>query len=430
VNPGVLKYLIKSVAAMGIVMCFASNAVLAQDYDDPGLGQQPVVSQPQDYKPLGIRAGSFMLHPGVELAVEYNDNIFYSYANEQSDTIFHVRPYITAISNWSRHSFSVKLAADIGRYADFDIRDYEDYFLNADGRFDLNGRNTLGYHFDMMQLHEDLNNRDSVQGIEPTVYHLWGTGLNYDHYFNRLSLGAALDWQDLTYDNSVGLDGEIIDNEDRDRQGWLASLTAGYQFKTDKQAFVTVAWDETEYDQYYDRNGYHRDSSGYSINGGMDFTITSLLIGDVSLGYYERDYDDPELRDVDGVGFGAGLTWLPTQLTTVRANVSSSIEDSASSTASGYFRTLYAVRVDHELLRNMQINGHLSYSDADYETVVGAPPGSRTNDSVWRAGVGVNYFINRWMWVSASYDFQDMSTNVANDGYKVNRAWLVLGFEK
>jgi len=44
--------------------------LLAQYYDDPGLGQKPVVGHPQDYKPLVVRAGAFMLHPGVELAAE------------------------------------------------------------------------------------------------------------------------------------------------------------------------------------------------------------------------------------------------------------------------------------------------------------------------------------------------------------------------
>jgi hypothetical protein len=430
VKPGMMKISWRCALVVISALCVVPTAVFAQDYDDPSLGQQPVVSQPQDYKPLGIRAGSFMLHPGVELAAEYNDNVLYSNFIEISDTIFHVRPYITAISNWSRHSLSVRLAADVGRYADFDLRDYEDLFLTVSGRFDFTGRNNMGYRVDAMQLHEDLNSRDSQQGIEPTVYNLFGVGLTYDHYFNRFSLGGSLDWQQLTYDDGVRLLGPPIDNEDRDRQSMRASLTGGYQFKTDKRAFVTVSWDETEYDEEFDRSGYHRDSSGFSISGGLDFTITNLLTGDVSLGYFEREYDDPELPNVDGIGFGAGLTWLPTQLTTVRLNVASSVEDSASPTASGYFRTLYTVRVDHELLRNLQLTGRLSYTDSDYETVLDAPAGSRTNDKVYRAGLGLNYFINRWMWVGATYDYQYLSTNVANDGYKVNRAWLVLGFEK
>ena len=48
----------------------------AQYYDSPGLGQKPVAAHPQDYKPLGVRAGGFMLHPGVQLAAEYTDNAF------------------------------------------------------------------------------------------------------------------------------------------------------------------------------------------------------------------------------------------------------------------------------------------------------------------------------------------------------------------
>ena len=52
--------------------------LFAQNYDDPGLGEKPVSAHPQDYKPLGIRAGSFMLHPGVQLAAEFTDNVFYT----------------------------------------------------------------------------------------------------------------------------------------------------------------------------------------------------------------------------------------------------------------------------------------------------------------------------------------------------------------
>ena len=66
--------------------------LLAQFYDNPGLGQKPVAGHPQDYKPLGVRAGSFMLHPGVQLAVEFNDNVFYTRENKQNDTIYHIRP--------------------------------------------------------------------------------------------------------------------------------------------------------------------------------------------------------------------------------------------------------------------------------------------------------------------------------------------------
>ena len=62
---------------------------MAQNYDNPGLGELPVVAHPQDFKPLGIRAGGFMLHPGVQLAAEFNDNVFYTAEDKQNDTIWH-----------------------------------------------------------------------------------------------------------------------------------------------------------------------------------------------------------------------------------------------------------------------------------------------------------------------------------------------------
>ena len=47
-----------------VLLTSLTTSVYAQSYDNPGLGQQPVAAHPQDYKPLGIRAGTFMLHPG------------------------------------------------------------------------------------------------------------------------------------------------------------------------------------------------------------------------------------------------------------------------------------------------------------------------------------------------------------------------------
>ncbi len=95
----ITKKINKGGAIIAAAVLLLSPPLLAQDYDDPSLGDQPVIKHPQDYKPLGVRAGAFMLHPGVQLAVEWNDNIFYTEFDTVSDTIFHVRPYITMQSN-------------------------------------------------------------------------------------------------------------------------------------------------------------------------------------------------------------------------------------------------------------------------------------------------------------------------------------------
>lgn len=419
-------------AAVALVMVVVGQ-VEAQNYDNPGLGELPVTSHPQDYKPLGIRAGGFMLHPGVQLAAEWNDNVFYTNEDAESgvrdDLIWHFRPYVTAQSNWSRHAFNVRLAADIARHQDYDFRDYEDYFLQISGRLDVRNRSYMSYSLDYMDLHEGLNSRDAEQGLEPTRYSMYGGSLGYDHTFNRLSLGILFSLRRMDFDDAVDLEGNIIDNQDRDRDENSLMLRAGYQFQTEKQAFVSLTSHSVDYKQNLDRNDYARSNDGWSANAGLMFTITGKLNGDVFASYHDRSYDDPNLPNVSGWAAGAGLQWRPTRLTSVGARISSDIQETTYRYSSGYLRTLYSVRVDHELTRSLQLTGQVSYSDNDYQLIPGAPADARSKDKVWQAGVGVNYFVNRNVFASLSYTYDHLTSNVAADDYDVNRIWATLSLE-
>ncbi|HLF30211.1 MAG TPA: outer membrane beta-barrel protein [Xanthomonadales bacterium] len=423
------RFLSGTLSVLGLPLALVSGSVQAQYYDDPGLGQKPVNIYPQDYKPLGIRAGSFMLHPGVQLAVEYTDNVFFTENDTKSDVVYHIRPYITAQSTWSRHSLNVRLAADIGRYGDYGQQDYEDYFFDISGKVDVKNRSYMSYGLNYMDLHEDRSTRDAEQGFEPTRYKLYGGNIGYDHSFNRLSLGASYTHQWLDYNDSISDSGEIINNQDRDHDEGSLFFRAGYQFKTDMQAFATYAPYKVKYDQELDSDGRDRSGDGYTATGGLTFTVTGKLNGDVSAAYHDRSYDDPNLPEVDGWAMGAGLQWNPTYLTSIYGRIDSSIEETTSQYSSGYLRTLYSMRVDHELRRNLQLNAFVSYSDNDYTLVPDAPPEARSYDKVWRSGVGASWFINRFMYLNASYDWEQVKTDAPDDDYTVNRVWLVLGME-
>jgi hypothetical protein len=412
------------------VLLWLPGAAIAQNYDDPGLGDKPVVRHPQDYKPLGIRAGAFMLHPGVHLATEWNDNVFFTEFDKQSDTVFHIRPYLTMQSNWTKHSFNVRLAADFAKYNDFSFRDYEDYFLTVNGQIDVKNRSFFTYQADYFMLHEGLNTRDSEQGIEPTQYTLAGAGLGYDHSFNRLSVAVDYTFRQMDFDDVLGFDGVVIDNQDRDRDRQTASLRMGYQFQTEKQAFFTATANKIRYDLESDRNDFNRDSDGYTLDGGLAFTVTGVITGNVFVRYMDQQYDDPALPDISGWGGGAGIQWHPSTLTSVAFSVTSGVVETTNRYSSGYLRTLYSVRVDHELLRNLQISGHVGYANNNYELTDDAPVNARETDKIWRAGVGMSWFINRSLFFNASYDYQTLNSNVPGDDYDVNRVWLILGLER
>lgn len=417
-------------AAALLLYVLMAGPVFAQYYDSPGLGERPVETYPQDYKPLGIRAGSFMLHPGVQLAAQWTDNVFYANQDLSSDVIFHIRPYIRAQSTWSRHSLNISLAADFARYADFSERDYEDYFFGITGQVDVKNRSYFSYSADYMDLHEGLNNRTSEQGVEPTRYNMYGGSVGYDHTFNRLSLGATYAINYLSFDNVIGGDGGIIDNEDRNRSDNNIGLRASYQFQTDKAAYVNYSFGSVDYDQQFDRNGYDRTGSYYSVGGGLSFSITGKLNGNIGAVYSDRGYDDPRLPNTSGWGGSAGLQWTPTHLTSIYGSIATSAQETTDSNSSGFLGTVYSLRVDHELKRFVQVNGFVSYRTNDYQTIDTTLSNTRTNDNVTRAGVGANWFINRHMYLNGSYAWESLDSNLPGDDYTSKTFWLMFGMER
>jgi hypothetical protein len=228
----------------------------------------------------------------------------------------------------------------------------------------------------------------------------------------------------------VSIGDGVIDNQDRDRDVGTLSLNGSYQFSTNMAAFVAYDLNSVDYDQAFDRNGYARGGEGSQFNAGLSRQITGKLDASVFASYNERSFDDPLLPDVTGWAGGADLRWKATALTTVTGSISSGIEDTTTQWASGYLRTLYQLRVDHELLRFVQVSGYLGYSDNDYQLLEGAPPDARSNDTIFRAGVGVNWFINRYLFLSASYDYEKFDSSIPGDGFEVNRVWLQLGIER
>ena len=194
--------------------------------------------------------------------------------------------------------------------------------------------------------------------------------------------------------------------------------------------FGTYSANSIAYDEPFDRNGYARDGDGYQASIGVARQLTGKLDASLFASYNDRSYDDPRLPNTSGWAGGGSLNWRATALTNVTGTITSSIEETTSATASGYLRTLYMLRVDHELRRYLQINGFLAYSDNDYQLIEGAPADARTGDQIYRFGIGLSWFINRYLFLNASYAYEELDSNLPADGYRVNTYWLTLGLER
>ncbi len=420
-----IRRLICSAAVVAIAL---PGLATAQQYFDPGLFSTSIEQKPEDYQPPGARLGSFVLLPGAELAWEHNDNVFYTPDDERSDTVWHVRPWANLNSDWNRHALNVSAWGDFARYDDFGENDYEDWALRADGRVDVLQNSWFSADVSTYHLHEDRRDPAAGAPATPTEFDYDGYGLGYDHVFNRLKVGAYYNHNSFDYDNNVTGDGDFIDNADRNRDQDRYSLRADYQLGPETAVFGSYGWNSVDYDLPVDFEGYARGSDGSMLSAGVVWDMTDLLTGDLSANWSEQEYDDPRLKDVDGFGLGAGLTWTPRQTTLVAIRMAASPQDTTQPGTSGYMSRLYSARLQQEIRRNLLFNLRGSFTDNDYANP-GEDAAELSSTEVTRIGVGLSYLFNRNLYITGGYSWEDQNGNTERFDYEVNRFFVTLGVE-
>jgi hypothetical protein len=401
---------------------------VAQQYYDPGLLQKTIDRKPVEYQSPGIRLGRFLLQPSVELAWENNDNIFYIENKKISDSIIHIRPELNLKSDWSRHSLNFSAYADIAKYNDFGSEDYEDWAVSLDGRIDVKRKSAFSYTASYVQLHENRSSPDDVGGIKPTEFTFSGFDVGYIHTFNRLTADLIYDSKDTDYSNNLNSDGDILDNQDRDRTRDALALRMSYEIAGQRAVFIGATRNRVDYDQAINNDGVSRSSDGYGFQGGLSFDITGLLVGDMYLQYLNQKYDNSDFNGVDGFGLGAGLNWTPTRVTNINLRFANTPQETTQSGTSGYFSSLYSVRIQHELRRSLLANLRFSYTDNNYQNN-GVGGDSLDDTQVYRYGIGLSYLINRHIDISSGYFYEKQRANSTTFEYTTNHWFVTLGFE-
>ena len=418
-----------------LCVCLFPSLSAAQNRSSEDALQGTIYRKPVDFVTPDIRVGGFQLSPGVELGWENSDNIFYIPRNVQQiglekirDNILHVRPWLDLKSDWNRHELNLHAFVDAARYDDYDSQNYTDWLASLDGRIDVKSRSAFNYSAGHWRLHQNRSDPDDRNAIEPTKYTSNRYSAGYSHTFNRLTPELRYRYQDNSFDNNENLIGEVIDNKDRDRSRQSLALQLDYAYSDLSSIFLSYETNKVDYDLKFDSDGFQRSSDGYNLRSGLSWRTTGLLNGRLYAQYLSQDYDDPRFNNVDGFGIGAALSWTPTELTDVRFRFENTPRETRQTGSSGSFSQLYEVRVQHELRRNILLNGRYSYTDDNYETNKDA--GSSLQDSrTTEAGFSVNYLFNRYFYISGGYIYEKQNANESFYDYATNRWFFALGME-
>jgi len=390
-------------------------AAVAQSNDEQ------VMSVYERYRPdlsaSGLRTGGFLFYPTATVDGKFDSNIFATEEDEVDDFITIIKPAFALVSDWNNSSFSVFGSADIGRYSDNGAEDFEDFKFGASGRIDISRGSNITVDFGYSDLHEDRGSPDAAGSVAaPTQYSTLNAAIGFKRDEGIVSFAVKGTYEDKDYDDALLIGGGSFENDDRDRETVTGSVRLGYDLNEDYEAFVKFTTLAVKYDDSRLDGGPLRDSDGWDVVGGTAFNIGGKSEGEFYVGYVKRDWDSASLSDISDFKFGASVLWSASELTSVRVAVDRDVTETTvrsvnGKPSAGILSTLYSVRLEHELRRNMLLNANASYSDMDFVNI-------GRQDFMTSFGLGGKYLLNRTFSLNADYSYKKRATGVDNQDYK------------
>lgn len=382
------------------------------DYQRPGFGRRgvgqgdwifvprllSVFQRPRpDYDPLGVRLGSWVLSPEVTATAAYDSNVFAEESNTNDDVIFAVTPAFRLRSDWNVHMLGVEGFVTGRKYVEEDSEDAIEGAGTVFGRLDITRDDTL---FGSVTYNRFVVARDDPedQGGSLTDVNRYAARVGYVHQFTRLTLNVDAEAQRLDYLDSA--------DDDRDRNQLDLGARVTYALSPRISPFVDVGYQIQDFDHQFDDTGVDRDAVQYSADVGARILITDLLLGELSAGVEHRDCEC-STNTTTTARVAGQLTWNPTLLTSVIARARRTEEATTQAGASTRTVTAAAVRVEHELLRNLLLFGEAGYRNDDFEDI------NRT-DHRFTAGLGGEFLLDRNFSFFAEYDFEDRVSDGAD----------------
>ncbi len=363
----------------------------------------------------GAEEGGLRLCPTLDLSVAYDDNVFRTDQNTQSDTSTRLAPAVSLNSDWDRHAVSLGLQGAFTRFADVGNNDSDDYDLRASGRLDVDDGIAADVSASLGRFHVDRDDPDSAGAASDVDRFFLATeSLGFNYGPGDLSVGITGTARQYDY-----RDNGVIDNDDQDRDEYGLSLNTGFAFGSGLSVFVAPSYRIVRYDRTPDSAGVIRDSDGYDIRAGLSYDISGVSFVEFSAGFFEQSFDDPSFADTSGTSVRGRLLWNITDLQTLDFAVDRAIDETTQPGVSAIVNTNVTLGIDFDIADNFLLNTRTAYRNADFES------DTRTDDTV-SAGLTMTYFVNEYFNATASYDHTRRSSNAAGRDFIANQVRLAL----
>lgn len=360
-----------------------------------------------EYNAKGIRYSSFLFFPSLTVSPFYDSNIFAAPSDPQSDFGVIIQPSLFAQSDWNNHGLRFSLDVNHYEYADLTSESRTDAVALASGRIDVRSDLVVLGAVSAARRHEQRGTSNSpLTAAEPVPYDEFDASFSIDKAFNRFDVyfGAAAEYRNYYDVGMVG--GGTLDQDFRDGTYVVVGGRVAYLMKQGIRVFGDARYNWRRYDNLA---GVNANSEGYNLLAGVEFTLTSLMRGEVGIGYMQQTYEGIGQSDASGLKYTANLTWNATPLMTFTFKGERAVEETGLAASAGRIDSSLEVVLDYELRRNVIVSPSIGFTNEEYAGI------SRT-DNVFYPGLKIDYLINRNFSVGGEYAYTVRKSSVsAND---------------
>jgi hypothetical protein len=381
------------------------------------------VVEEDPYAPLGIRLGSFVLRPAIEVFGGYDSNPGRT-TPARGSALVTVAPELELRSDWRRHELVAVLRGSYTTYGSASSLNRPNLEARAAGRIDVTRDTRVDLEGRYLIATDNPASPDLPAGLArlPISTAIGGTA-GIAQRFNRLELSLRGSVDRVSYQDSTLTDGSTISNRDRDYNQYASALRASYELTPGMKPFVEAGVDRRVHDSEIDSFGFRRDSNGATVRAGTTFEISRKLTGEISVGQIVRTYRDPALPELRGVIADGALLWAATPLTTVRLTAKSGADESTLPGVSGVLRRDAGLQVDHAFRRWLIGTARLGYGLDTYE-------GFGREDTRYLASLGLTYKLTRTLQIKGELRQEWLRSNQPGNDYTASIALLGLRLQR
>jgi len=381
-----------------------TSTTRANDARAPLQQGNPVTAEADPFASPGFRIGTTEVQLSLEQSIGFSSNVSQN-AGGNEGAFSQTDATASFTSDWSRHQWQTTLGGGYRKPFDGEEVDEITFFGNSNLRLDLVDGHTLTLGGFYNAGTQEFTSTTLVSGaVDTPLTQTYGGSLELERSDRKFIYRARGVAAFNTFEDADLGNGTSQSQEDQNNTLYSFSLRAGYEISPTFTPFVEGVYSIRDFDLETDRNGNRRDSETYEGRVGFLVDVSEKIQGEISAGYLVETFDDANLDDLPGFTINGSLNWFPERDSQVSLTVGTSTNNSITANDSG--NLIYDAQLDYE----RQLNDRWS---ADAFAAVQFETNDDQNITI-ETGIGLEYWVNRFMAVTADVEYQTFMSDAAN----------------